>query len=139
MSSCYKASNNKYSKCPPRMDDGRHFTDYRPNTFINSSERYSNGIVTGEDYREYLQNNAVKIMNSNSQESWKINGCGPCKNLCLGIDETNRPGNSTQYVEKSCIPPADVFKYMGSDGKDYASYQPEFKRAMIPSGALLDK
>ena len=28
---CYKTSNNKYSDCPPRMADGRHFTDFRPN------------------------------------------------------------------------------------------------------------
>ena len=33
---CKKTSNNKYFNCPPRMDDGRHFTDYRPNDRVNN-------------------------------------------------------------------------------------------------------
>ena len=36
MSSCYKTSNNKYFNLPPRMDDARHFTDYRPNCVMNN-------------------------------------------------------------------------------------------------------
>ena len=35
--SCYKASNNKYFNCPPRMDDGRHFTDYRSSCDTNNN------------------------------------------------------------------------------------------------------
>ena len=130
--------NGKSSKCPFRMDDGRHFTDYRANTFINSNLRYANGMLCGPDYREYLQQNANKLMNNNSQEAWRRNGCGPCKNLCLGIDETKRPGNSSEFSSESCVPPEDVFRYQGFDGtSEYASYQPVFKRPMVPSGAVL--
>ena len=35
MSSCYKTSNNKFFNAPPRMSDGRHFTDYRPDYELN--------------------------------------------------------------------------------------------------------
>ena len=45
MNSCYKTSNNKYFKCPPRMDDGRHFTDYRPNCHVNNLVRANNKIL----------------------------------------------------------------------------------------------
>ena len=33
--SCHP-SNNKYFDCPPRMHDGRNFTDYRPSCDVNN-------------------------------------------------------------------------------------------------------
>ena len=54
------ASNNKYFNCPPRMADGRHFTDYRPNCDLN---QFSN--VTSNEYRNNLINNAESIMENN--------------------------------------------------------------------------
>ena len=75
-------------------------------------------------------------MNQNSHSAWKRNGCGPCKNLCLGIDETKRPGNSTTFEPNSCIPPADFFRYVGTDGTT-RMHSPSFTRAAVPSGALL--
>ena len=39
---CNKTSNNKFFGCPARMDDGRHFTDYRPISYVNDLVRYSN-------------------------------------------------------------------------------------------------
>ena len=38
-------SNNKYFDCPPRMDDARHFTDYRPNRDVNNKIRHNNKIT----------------------------------------------------------------------------------------------
>ena len=76
-------------------------------------------------------------MNMNSQEAWAANGCGPCKNLCLGIDESKRPGNSTQFEANSCIPPDNFQQYTGSDPKQLPMNQPEFTRVAIPSGAVL--
>ena len=128
--------NSHYSKCPPKMDDGRHFTDYRPNYYINSDIQYSNQLCTGYGYRHFLTRNAVALMNQNSTQAWKRNGCGPCKNLCLGIDETERPGNSSNFDKNSCIPPSDFFRYVGSDGT-HPVQNPPFKRVAVPSGALL--
>ena len=130
-------NNPDYNNCPPRMSDGRHFTDFRPNVYLNSELRYKSGRLTGAEYREYLTKNAVKLMNTNSQVAWKRNGCGPCKNLCLDIDGKRRPGNSTEFNENSCIPPADFFRYVGSDGTQYPMYQPPFTRATVPSGTIL--
>ena len=76
--SCYKSSNNKYFKCPPRMDDGRHFTDYRPNCYVNDMIRYGNDTMSSYDYRQFLINNATKLMNVNTQYNEKKNGCVEC-------------------------------------------------------------
>jgi|TARA_Y100000748_G_scaffold34015_1_gene25106 hypothetical protein len=121
------------------MSDGRHFTSYEPNNALNSKVRYEFGLATGSEYRKYLTQNAIKLMNENSKVAWKENGCGPCKNLCLGIDETNRPGNSTEFDQKSCIPPDNFLQYTGEDGTTYPMYQPEFTRPAVPSGAILSK
>tara|TARA_B100000073_G_scaffold283243_1_gene244252 strand:- start:2975 stop:3349 length:375 start_codon:yes stop_codon:yes gene_type:complete len=119
------------------MSDGRHFTNYEANNSLNSKVRYENNLVTGSDYRAYLTQNAVKLMNMNSQQAWAANGCGPCKNLCLGIDESKRPGNSTQFDANSCIPPDNFQQYTGSDPSNLPMNQPEFTRVAIPSGAVL--
>tara|TARA_B100001094_G_scaffold253438_1_gene251839 strand:- start:7467 stop:7835 length:369 start_codon:yes stop_codon:yes gene_type:complete len=121
------------------MSDGRHFTSYEPNNSLNSKVRYEMGLVTGAEYRAYLTKHATKLMQSNSKAAWKENGCGPCKNLCLGIDETKRPGNSTEFVQKSCIPPDNFLQYTGVDGSSYPMYDPDFSRPAIPSGAILGK
>ena len=63
---CDKTSNNKYFNCPARMDDGRHFTDYRPNTYVNSLVRYGNNVMTNESYRQFLIKNANELMRVNA-------------------------------------------------------------------------
>ena len=42
---CYRTSNNKFFNAPPRMADGRHFTDYRPSCDANSSVRNNQNIT----------------------------------------------------------------------------------------------
>ena len=42
---CYKTGDNKHLQCPPRMNDGRHFTDYRPNCYTQNLIRSKNGIT----------------------------------------------------------------------------------------------
>lgn len=78
MSSCYKTSNNKYFNCPPRMDDGRHFTDYRPNCHVNNLVRANNNITNSHDYRMYLTRNAEKFIDLNRVYTVQKNSCGPC-------------------------------------------------------------
>ena len=72
-------------------------------------------------------------MNSNSEDAWSRNGCGPCKNLCLGIDQTNRPVIQHNSM-KIHIPPADYFRYVGIDGTN--QFAPKFAsaRPSVPSG-----
>ena len=80
------ASNNKYFNCPPRMADGRHFTDYRPNCDLN---QFSN--ITNE-YRNNLINNAESIMENNKKLSLYKNGDGCMEPYNLGTmlpEQTN--------------------------------------------------
>ena len=96
MSSCHKTSNNKYSKCPPRMDDGRHFTDYRPNCHINNLVRSNNGILNSHQYRMFLQRNSDKLMNLNRTYASQKNSCGPCQN------EYNQGTMLAEQAKSSC-------------------------------------
>lgn len=74
------ASNNKYPDCPPRMADGRHFTDYRPNTDINNMIKINNNLVNTFSYRNFLTDNAEKLMSLNDKMNCDRNCCGPCNN-----------------------------------------------------------
>lgn len=79
MSTCYKTSNNKYFGCPPRMSDGRHFTDYRPSCDVNSAIQVDNQIRNSFEYRNFLQQNAEKLANINRKYACNKNCCSPCK------------------------------------------------------------
>ena len=79
MSLCYKTSNNKYFDCPPRMADGRFFTDYRPNCFINNRIKVENKLVNSYDYRMFLTRNADKLMELNKKNTFIMNGNFECK------------------------------------------------------------
>lgn len=76
---CYKTSNNKHFGCPPRMADGRHFTDYRPSCHINNIIRTGNNVMNSFQYRQFLTRNANELMDVNRQYACKKNCCGPCQ------------------------------------------------------------
>ena len=76
---CYKTSNNKHFGCPPRMSDGRHFTDYRPNCHINNIIRTGNNVMNSFQYRTFLTRNAGELMDLNRGYACMKNCCGPCK------------------------------------------------------------
>lgn len=79
MSSCDKTSNNKYLDCPPRMSDGRHFTDYRPSCHTNNLIRANNAVMNSYEYRLFLTRNANKLIELNRNYACQKNCCGPCK------------------------------------------------------------
>ena len=78
MSTCYKTSDNKYFGCPPKMSDGRHFTDYRPNCFLNGMVRDENKLTNSFQFRNFLQQNATELMDINRRHACQRNCCGPC-------------------------------------------------------------
>ena len=78
MSICNKTSNNKYFNCPARMSDGRQFTDYRPNCYVNNLLRYNNKTMSSYEYRQFLINNGSELMNINNQYISQQVGCEPC-------------------------------------------------------------
>lgn len=78
MSVCDKTSNNKYFNCPPRMADGRQFTDYRPNCYVNNLLRYNNRTMSSYEYRQFLVNNADELRKINNMYASEKNACAPC-------------------------------------------------------------
>lgn len=79
MSYCYKTSDNKFFGCPPRMADGRHFTDYRPNCYVNNLVKAENGIQNSFQYRLFLSQNADQLMDINRGHACQKNCCSPCQ------------------------------------------------------------
>lgn len=75
---CTRASSNKFFNCPPRMADGRHFTDYRPRCYGQYILKNQNEIPSSFDYRMYLTRNASDIMKKNAFDAYMTNRCGPC-------------------------------------------------------------
>lgn len=70
---CSRPSNNQYANCPPRMADGRHFTDYRPRCALQYNEK-----MNSYEQRMFLTQNAEDLMRVNAQNSYLANRCGPC-------------------------------------------------------------
>ena len=97
MSTCYKTSDNKFMDCPPRMADGRHFTDYRPNCHTNNLLRADNEIGNSFQYRSFLTENAETLMDKNREIACAKNCCTPCASSPLGVEGFN---NGTMLPEK---------------------------------------
>lgn len=75
---CERPSNNKFFNCPPRMDDGRHFTDYRPRCTQQYQDKVKNNIMSSYDYRMFLTRNADSFIKHNALNAYMQNRCGPC-------------------------------------------------------------
>lgn len=97
--SCYKTSDNKFFGCPPRMADGRHFTDYRPHCYRDSVMIAENGLNNSFQYRQFLQQNGTQIMDINRKYACMKNCCTPCQ----GEPGTMLPESDSMVCDKrSC-------------------------------------
>jgi hypothetical protein len=119
MSLCYKTSDNKYKECAPRMADGRHFTDYRPNCEVNTFIRSDNNIKNSFDYRTFLQTNAETLMNKNRDISTKKNYCKPCDQE--NFESTMLPEKYMQSCDQNNCEVKEVNKEGLGLGRDYGS------------------
>ena len=70
-----KVDDNFVLNFPARMSDGRQFTDYKSNGFLNIHEEE---VKTTLEYRLYLQKNAENIMDNNYNIVASINDCSNC-------------------------------------------------------------
>jgi len=75
---CHKTTNNKYFQCPPRMSDGRHFTDYRSSVYVNDLIRSTNKTGSNYEYRQFLIHNADSLIKMNNEYMNYMNGCSEC-------------------------------------------------------------
>ena len=106
MSDCYRTSDNKYNDAPPRMSDGRHFTDYRPSCDVNNMIIRDNNIVNSFDGRLFLQRNADEIMNINKKDACMKNCSRECEgdvktDLVEGFQSTMLPERFKQVCNES--------------------------------------
>ena len=143
MDSCFKTSDNKHLQCPPRMSDGRHFTDYRPSNFINDLIRADNNISNSLHYRVFLQENADSLMDRQRQIACKLNCCGPCP-----ITESKEGfENGTMLPEQyKFVTDGRVGKMIMNDvgglgtGRNYYTYDnPDGDCAKLPSAWPVDQ
>jgi hypothetical protein len=75
---CERPSNNKFFNCPPRMADGRHFTDYRPRCTQQYQDKISNKLMSSYEHRMFLTANADELIKKNAINAYMQNRCGPC-------------------------------------------------------------
>ena len=78
---CYRVSNNKHFDCPPRMADGRLFTDYRPRcarNFVYAPKDMNTGYLDSYKYRQHLIQNADSILDGMRSEAHNTALCAPC-------------------------------------------------------------
>jgi hypothetical protein len=61
------------------MADGRHFTDYRPNCYVNNTIQENNGLYNSFQTRMFLTHNATQMMELNRKMACDKNCCGPCQ------------------------------------------------------------
>lgn len=81
--SCERESDNKDYMCPPKMADGRAFTDYKPRCAVHTSLMSAGAPQAGAplnsyELRQYLIGNAETIMNNQRNHAQQMNACGPC-------------------------------------------------------------
>ena len=68
---------NRYFKfnCPALMSDGRLITTYLNNNEVNQFIAKSNNLKTSNEYRKFLQENALQIINNERNLIIKKNTC----------------------------------------------------------------
>lgn len=75
----YPGDNNGYYKqgCPALMSDGRFLTNYRSSNELTDQMMKLNGIKSSNEFRNFLQNNANKFINSEREYLLNQNTCDP--------------------------------------------------------------
>tara|TARA_X000000950_G_C13893072_1_gene651680 strand:- start:967 stop:1350 length:384 start_codon:yes stop_codon:yes gene_type:complete len=109
---CYGVPNNVYNNFPGVMNDGSIFTSHKPSGSFNSAIRKAENINNNSDYRKYLQNNAVRIMDFNKQYAYNFN-CYFDYNKKTEVVKSGTP-----YVFTSKLDKNKPFGYNNSDLKE---------------------
>ena len=97
---CYltEGCNNIHFNQPPKVADGRFYTSYISSEAMNEQLKSLEGVRSNWSYREYLQKNAVKIMEYNNLECY-------CK---LGINPGSTVTKSKPIPYGYCNPESDL-------------------------------
>ena len=133
MSTCYKTSDNKHFGCPPRMADGRHFSDYRPECHVNDLIRADNNISNSFQYRQFLQQNGEQLMDRNRQLACQLNCCLPCSETQEGFESTALP-EKYMWVSDGRVTKAVLNDPNGiGHGRQYYTFAQDQDCTMLPT------
>lgn len=80
--------------CMFRMSDGRQFTDYRTHCTVNYEKKVNNYFKSNYEERQYLTNNALKLMKEHKDMAEKLNK----RHCCFTKDQ-----DGTMLPEKNMI------------------------------------
>jgi hypothetical protein len=126
---CYDSCNNINFDFPPLMSDGRNYSTWQPDAVINKRIQEKEGIKTNWQYRQYLQQNGLKIMSYNNQEACYALGLDP------HVHSGKTPSDNVPYKFKGTFDTQTPgFGYCNSDLKNhYLSREQLNARLVSPS------
>lgn len=126
---CYSGSNNIHFNSPPLMNDGRNYASWQPDAVINQRIQKQEKLRSNWEYRQYLQNNGIKIMNYNNVEACYDLGLDP------HVQTGKTPSSNVPYTFKSSFDTSTPgFGYCNSDLKNpYLSREQLNSRMVSPS------
>ena len=110
---CFSGSNNIHFDFPPIMADGRNYSSWQPEAVINEKIQKDAKITTSWAYRQYLTNNASKIMQYNNVEACQALG------LPSHFSTNATPSSNVPHLYKSTFDTSTPgFGYNNSDLKN---------------------
>jgi hypothetical protein len=110
---CFSGSNNIHFDFPPIMADGRNYSSWQPSAVINEQIQKDANITTSWSYRQYLTNNANKIMKYNNLEACTALG------LPSHFSTNATPSSNVPHMYKSIYDTSKPgFGYTNSDLKN---------------------
>ena len=126
---CYSGSNNIHFNYPPIMTDGRNYASWQPDAVINQRIQKQEGINNNWNYRMFLQNNGLKIMEYNNTEACYDLGLDP------HVQTGKTPSNNVPFQFKSTFDSSKPgFGYCNSDLKNpYLTSEQLNARLISPS------
>ena len=123
---CYSGSNNIHFNFPATMNDSRIYTNWKSPELFDEKIKKENNITNNNDYRKYLQSNALNIMKYNQLQS--CDDCGICPYHISTNNNLTQPFFYSNILENN-----SPYGYNNSDLKNqYMSRQVLQSRLFTP-------
>lgn len=101
---------NYFHECPPMMDDGRLFTDYRSSQVREELFRYKNCVASENEARLFRIDNGEDIMDKEWDQTQQSKSCFPRK-VCFHKYPTTKVStvyNNAEILAYNGILPAPI-------------------------------
>jgi hypothetical protein len=129
---CYSGSNNIHFDFPPIMSDGRNYASWQPEAVLNTRIQEQEHIKTNLQYRQYMQQNGLKIMKYNAREFCEESGVGPFSNKGNENVMVNKPDENVPYLYLNTFDTTKPkYGYKDSDLKNYYLSREQLNARMI--------